>query len=265
MRSFLVLVVAFVLPGLTAASEIDPYGYGTEMGVWADFDSPEFGHLVHGEIANDQISGVTISALNPNRSFDLAVGFDTNARNTSDPDLESNDVRRGSGPFWSAGNLAHEDLGIILILQENCDGCEDGICDDPDDEGRRPAGDLNFDFHTAVIDFAFDLIDIESATAEHATIELFGRNGSEIVGLMEFLDPESERYDPTIVLGDNSANRFQAITAASVGLDEIERVVVHLGGSGGIDNIHANVIPEPSTALLMAFGLGALARRRRRG
>ena len=76
---------------------------------------------------------------------------------------------------------------------------------------------------------------------------------------MEYLTPGGDRYDPTIVLGNNTANRFAAVTAESVGLDRFDRVVLNLGGSGGIDNVQATLIPEPSTALLMALGLGGLA------
>ena len=195
------------------------------------------------------------------------MGFDSRESNTSDRDLQAS----LPGPdYWSTGNIKNLDLGIILILQENKVGCESGtgICSDPDDEGHRPAGYLGFDFDIPVRDFGFDLIDIESITAEHATIELIdkladGSTLSQTVELMEYLDMGSLRYDASIVFGDNSANRFAAITAASVGLDELDRVVLHLGGSGAIDNIQGTVVPEPGTALLIALGLAGLAVRRR--
>lgn len=215
-----------------------------------------------GTVVSDQIPGVTIDALNPNRSFDYAVVFDTTDTGTRDPDLEASP----NGPdFWSAGNLADTELGLILILQENDTGCATGLCTQPDDEGRRPAGELGFSLAVPALDFGFDLIDVESTTAENAFIELIQNGvGSETVSLMAFLDAGSDRYDPTIELGDNSANRFAAITAASVGLEQFDRVVIHLGGSGGIDNIQATLVPEPSTALLVGGGLLVLASRRRR-
>ena len=39
---------------------------------------------------------------------------------------------------------------------------------------------------------------------------------------------------------------------------EFDRVVVRLGGSGGIDNVTANAVPEPSAALLFLFGAVAV-------
>jgi hypothetical protein len=43
-----------------------------------------------------------------------------------------------------------------------------------------------------------------------------------------------------------------------------DRAVIHLGGSGGIDNITANMIPEPSAAMLFVAGFALVHRRIRR-
>ena len=205
----------------------------------------DFNYLEHGEIANGNIGSVTISAYNLHKDFHYAVGFNSNAFNTADPDLEATP---GDMP-WSGGNIAEMELGIMLILQENDDGCFTGICSDPDDVGRRPAGRLSFDFAIPVLDFGFDAIDIESLSAEQAMIEFFDGASSEIVTLMDFFDITSPLYDPTLALGNNTANRFSPITAEFLGLSQMDRVDFHLGGSGAVDNLTITPIPEPTTAL----------------
>ena len=69
--------------------------------------------------------------------------------------------------------------------------------------------------------------------------------------------------DPTVKFGDNSANRISPISGFGVA----NRVVFNMGGSGAIDNLAAEVVPEPASLLvwggLAAVGRG-FARRRRR-
>lgn len=216
--------------------------------------SVDFESLLHGQVANGTLgsTGLEIDASNPNRGFDLAVAFDTNLSGTADLDLEY-------GGGWNAGNIAGEQLGIILILQESDTGCASGICASPDDEGSRPAGDLILSFDTPLLDFGLDLVDVESATTENGSIVFFDGASSATVTLSDFVNAASSFYDPTITFGNNSANRIAAITAAELGLEQIDAVTVSLGGSGGIDNLTGTVIPEPTTALMMLLGLAGLA------
>ncbi len=219
----------------------------------------DFEYLAHGEVANGTVDIVTISADNFHRSFDYAVGFNSHAQGTADPDLQAS----GGAMQWSGGNIAGQDLGILLILQENSAGCSTGTCSNPDDEGRRAAGVLRFDFSTPVLDFGFDAVDIESLGAENATIKFFGGGETATVHLMDFFDTISPLYDPTLVLGNNTANRFAAIPVEFLGLSQIEYVEFKLGGSGALDNLEITLIPEPTTALLMSLGLGAIVAKRR--
>jgi hypothetical protein len=214
--------------------------------------SLDFESLSHGEVVKAGLGDVQIDALNPNRGFDLAVGFDTSLSGTADLDLEM-------GGGWSSGNIAGERLGTILILQENDLGCDVGICSNPDDEGRRPAGDLSFAFGTSVLDFGLDLVDIDNALVEDGSLEFFDGAASVTISFAEFIDPKSAFYDDTIEFGNNSANRISPLSAKALGLEEIDGVTVHLGGSGGVDNLTGTIVPEPSTAILSLLGLMGLA------
>jgi hypothetical protein len=229
-------------------------GVGPANALTIDFEA-----LSHGEVANGVYSGVTISASNPNQSTSYAVGFDSNASSTRDPDLEANP----GDPRWSGGNIAGEDLSILLILQENSTGCSTGVCSSPDDEGDRPAGVLSFDFSISVQEFGFDFVDLEGLGPEHATIDFFGGGESASFDLAEYFDTASPLYDPSLQLGNNTANRFSPITAEFLGLSEIDHIDFNLGGSGALDNLQFTPVPEPSTALMIGLGLAFIGARRR--
>lgn len=219
----------------------------------------DFESLAHGEVASGVYYGVTITATNLNQSFNYAVGFDSNDPSTRDPDLQANP----GDPRWSGGNIMGEDLGILLILQENSTGCSSGVCSKPDDEGQRPAGILSFDFSISVQEFGFDFVDLEGLGQEHATIDFYGGGESVSLDLAEFFDSTSPLYDPTLELGNNTANRFSPITAEYLGLAEIDHIDFNLGGSGALDNLQFTPVPEPSTAMLLGLGLVFIGARRR--
>lgn len=232
------------LAGLAVAST--PFA-GTAL---FDFES-----LQHGEIVGSQFApALSISGVNNARSFDLVAAFDTNLTGTADKDLE--------GPAWSGGNLAASNtpLGKVLILATNNTGAGDGILDNPNDEGARPAGSITFSFAQAIGSFGFDLVDIEDVILEASSLE-FSLNGQSVgtVGLTDFVDSNSAFYDASIVFGNNFANRFNPITAGDLG-SLFDEVTLNLGGSGAIDNI---LIPAPGVLALVGMG-GLVAIRRRR-
>ena len=224
-----------------------------------------FDSLEHGEIAHE-LDGVTITAENFNRNFHYAVGFDTRENGTRDPDLEA----AGSDPFWSGGNIAYEALNVILVIQENSYGCGDGVCNLPDDEGRRDAGNLIFDFDVALMAFGFDVVDVEDAMAENGRVSFFvGNQPLAEVEFMDFVTEGSGFYDPYIEYGNNSANRISLITAMDLEIESFDRVIITMGGSGGIDNVVFEAfpvtnVPEPTTAILIVLGLliASVSRRR---
>ena len=226
----------------------------------------DFDDLVHGEIANGFVDGVTITADNFDEAFDLAVGFDTRESGTRDADLEA----ALFSPYWAGGNIADEALDLILVIQENDLGCGDGVCDAPDDEGSRNgglgAGTLGFAFDVPLVAFGFDVVDVESAMAENGRIDFFADADDVPDATVTFLDlvtPASGFYDPTIAYGDRTANRIDPITAESLGIPAFDRVVVTMGGSGGIDNLATTSLPEPATGLLVGLGLAIAGARRR--
>lgn len=214
------------------------------------FDDQGFGH---GEVITG-VPGVSIVANNFTRSFDHAVVFDSEASGTADPDLEA--TWQGT-PRWSGGNLVGQELGLMLILQENDTGCGDGICDSPDDEGRRPAGTLSFLFDVPVSSFGFDLVDVDSTATENGSITFRdGVGGSTTLDFATIL--------AGFEIGNNTANRIDPVFAEKLGLASIREVEFTMGGSGAIDNVDYLPVPEPTTALFVGLGLALLGRARRR-
>lgn len=222
----------------------------------------DFNTLAHGEIITNQFEpALTITGTNPNRPFDIIAGFNTSKNGpTSDPDLQ--------GPPWSGGNLAISDdavdIGTALIIAENDrDDNNDGILDDPDDEGRRPGGTIDLSFANPIPAFGLDIVDIEGTIRETSSLDFY-INGFFLgsVTFDSFEDPNSPFYDPSVVFGDNHANRIQPIVASQFFMaDSFDRVVINVGGSSAYDTFVT--IPAPASGVLLLAGSALVARRRR--
>jgi hypothetical protein len=223
--------------------------------IMLDFESFNHGE----EIAFSE--GVTISTTNFTGP-ELGLAFDTNFGGTT----SDNDLVRGGGT-WSGGNLAPStDLGIILIIQEHTDSCSGSApnrtCTNPDDEGYRPAGIIEFNFSGVdggiFYKTSFDLIDVEDEMAELGYVE-FCLGVTCYADVIEFGDG----ILPGVTWGNNTANRV-----TNVGIGEAFDVLkFHIGGSGGLNNVAA-VVPEPGATLLFTLGFGIVGgavRRRRIG
>lgn len=219
----------------------------------------DFSGLQNGEILNNQYlaQGVTISAINPNRPFDIAAVFDTESTGGPDPDLQ--------GPPWNGGNLAISPTETVLgnaaiIAADDTDANGDGLLDVPNDEGRRPAGTLIFELDFIAVSFGVDIIDIEGAIQETSSFE-FLLDGVAVleVSFSDFVTNGSGYYDPTVSFGNNSANRIASFDVVP-GYNELR---INAGGSSAYDTlVFGGVVPAPGTAALL--GLGGLAMVRRR-
>ena len=255
----------------------------------------DFNTLAHGAIVSSSnpaqtllgsFGNVTVRGENLNDDRDLIVGFDTAlGSGTRDDDLLAPfDLGNIGGPDVDIEG-AGDEQGTALIIQERgegSDGDNDGLLDSSsgsdapaDDEGRRPAGSISFDFDEAVESFGIDLLDVEGG--ENFSFEFFS-DGELVstVGFDEFLEG-GEFFDPSapVVFGNNSANRIVPITtaelAAFAGVDSIsgfDSVTVNLGGSGALDNLLTtrSFVPEPGAACLwmMAGAIGLCGFERRK-
>lgn len=231
-----------------------------------DFDTDAAGNpIVAGQIIDDEYAsfGVTIETINMGGGPNLGVAFDSAHPTGGDFDLATP---------GATGNAMTRSFHNILIIQENggdYDG--NGIIDvAPDDEGTRPAGSLYFTFDQPITSFGFVLIDVEGFAEITPTSGFFAAfyDGDTMVGQVSFLDftdPSSSFYDPSVTFGNNSVNEIQPILAGEFGYAAFSKVRISLGGSGAIDDIAYAPIPEPGTVLLLGsgmVGMGAVARRR---
>lgn len=233
----------------------------------ANAETIDFNNLLHGEIVTNQYflsHGLTISGVNYDGP-DAVVAFDSNRTGTPDPDLQ--------GKNWSTGNIASgTDMGKMLILPENVkDLNNNGRVDVPDDEGSRPAGYFTFTWDAPISLFGVSVIDIEGVTERTPGGHLIDfymdlvKVGS--VGFDDLLDNSSSFYDATIKFGDHSANTISPITASAIGATQFNRVVLHMGGSGAVDNLvfeKFTTIPEPASLGLLGMGAMMLVCRPRR-
>lgn len=217
----------------------------------AQGDTITFDSLPTGAILADQFAtshGVRFSAVNNVSSHpDKLVVFDTDNYTGGDVDL--------AYP-WTGGNLTGQRLSKIFVIAEDVfDGDNDGLVDDPDDEGR--GGTVTIKFDSLLEAFRFDQVDRDDANGEQVQIY---KQGS-LLDTITYV--QMETADPTIDFGNRKANRLPWITSATVG-DVFDEVRIQVSGSHGFDNITYSPVPEPATMILLAIGAVPVVMNRRR-
>jgi hypothetical protein len=182
-------------------------------------------------VLGTQIAGVTISAEN-NRPAgpDKAIVFDSANPTGDDFDLGAPNEDFG-GPGIGAGGGAgqpgenSEALGKLIIIAENdVDSNNDGLVDDPDDEGE--GGTLFFDFDAPVEVISVRVIDIDA-----------GETG----GFIRSFDSSGTALGTINIpsLGDNSEQ------VVPVGQTGVKRLEIELVSSGDVATL--TYCPPPPT------------------
>ncbi len=218
----------------------------------------DFSGFSHETPLSDQIDGLTITAVNPNRDFDVAISWDYLAR----PDLAP---FGHYGPAISGGNVGNGDgLGFGVALKGvNSSGLEN----------LRPSGTLIFEFAQAIDSFQFTITDVEGPVEFETTSGFFldfesGDTDLQRVFFGDLVTPGNVFYDESLEFGNGTANQIGPFLASEFGADSFDRVSISLGGSGVISEIitrgAAQAVPTPGA---VAGGIGLMtliaARRRR--
>lgn len=196
----------------------------------------DFEDFSHGDAVNSVSVGsvtATVSVVNPRRSVDQALAFDTSLTGTPDPDLEA--------PF--SGPIANP--GKVLIIAQNRG--------EPNDE--RFGGTITFLFN--------QLVDFTS----FAAFDAFDNNGPLVVsadtGQTQSFDTGSGDRASDLFTGLNFVG-IRELTFSLPGSGALDDLTFEISDFGGETPAP---IPVPAALPLMLAGLGGLAwvGRRRRG
>lgn len=224
-----------------------PFVMGLLFSAAASAVTLDFEGFAHGQVMDDEyeaVRGVQIYATDrAQNEWRKAVIFDTRLPSTdgdgdgdSDPDLKA--------PF--AGNpssLGPANPGNVLIIQENTNGCGDGICNHPDDHSG--GGMLIFQFDSAVAVQSLDIFDTEEAG-----------------GKLLFADMKGDVFKSIDIPVIGNGEWQQILFNGGKGIEGVYYFAVKLKGSGAIDNL--TYVPVPASVWLFGSALAFLGARRRR-
>lgn len=204
---------AFVVITLLFGITLSRFGIAAETTVIIDFEN-----LSRGEIVNEQYKsqGLVIRGVNWSHGPDYAVVFDSmNIGESGDNDLEA--------PFRPAADLDNAEKlwpGNILILHKRHD-CENGFCQEPDDEGSKPAGFLEFEFSGPVTLHRLKVLDVNYAEGEEPAKFVFFNEAGEVFEALDI--PEVARQ--------GSWRPWE------LNISGVKRGRFHLPGDGALDDI----------------------------
>ncbi|NJO53021.1 MAG: hypothetical protein HC840_30595, partial [Leptolyngbyaceae cyanobacterium RM2_2_4] len=168
--------------------------------------------------------GITFASDDPsNNPLNL---YNSEGSGGADPDLE-----RGSA--WAGGNLTTENLGNLLIINENA---TISTPNDNDDGGKILSIST-----MSLSDFAFDLVDVEDSELDDDDFITFENTlTGESVDVL-FTDFEPTSGSPFAVAGlaygDRFANRITGITATKLGISSFNKITFETDASFGIGAI----------------------------
>lgn len=188
----------------------------------------DFENFAHGDVVSGVQPGYTLTADNSNRSKpDAAVAFTATST--------------GRKSLLKQPGL--DDYGLVLVLQDA--HCKKGSCTDKWHAPGHSRGTLGFTLDDPANSISFDLLGLSRGSIKRSTITFFnGATELETVELRDLIDKKAQ---------------LQHLDLVTAGL--FDGFEISLRGSG-IDNIvlgNSVPVPEPGTAGLLAFGLGALA------
>ncbi|MEM1098861.1 MAG: hypothetical protein AAGH92_08730 [Planctomycetota bacterium] len=214
--------------------------------------------VASGEVVHSLDGNVKVSAeSNYDDSWDAAVCYDLNGH----PELAY-----GGQQFdgqWDGGNIAPTNgLGDGLVIA--------GRIPAQILEARENPGTMYFHFEQPATRFGLVLVDVDNDETDPSTgyFLSFSYQGTVVdtVSYADFTTPGSDFYDETIEFGNNTANRFKAISISDLGdgsFERVDKVAFTPGGSAVVGEV-SYAVPTPTAlaAGVSLLALGALRRRR---
>ncbi|MEM8782654.1 MAG: PTPA-CTERM sorting domain-containing protein [Planctomycetota bacterium] len=216
-------------------------------------DGTTSGSMVHALDANVRVSAES----NYDDSWDAVLAYDFNGH----PELSYGGQQFDGS--WDGGNIADfNGLGDGLVIA--------GRVPAKILEARKNPGTMYFHFDEPATRFGLVVVDIDGDELDPSSgyFLRFSYQG-EVVDTLDYADfttPGSGFYDASIAFGDNTANRFRAISADALGdgsFARFDEVAFTPGGSQVVAEV-SYAVPTPTAlaAGLSLLGLSAMRRKR---
>lgn len=263
-----------------------------------DFDTDSNGDpIVNGQVIDTELGDVTLTVNNNyGAGANYGVAFDTLHDSVQDEDLEFHGNGNAYDGTEGNTNFRYTELvvdnvgfgatpGNILIMQNtdqynsSLDGCDTGICDNPNDEnGTNPAGYFEFNFGQLVDIISLDTFDIEDngefviqffannlLVATRTESSLNGNTTAKAIGQDVSIYGSA---DYTVQAGDNTLQTMNdgQFVRQLLNISGIDMMRIQLPGSGAIDNLAFRTaeVSAPATLGILSLGLLMMIRRSRK-